>query len=165
MNEKVYDMQDELKSIENAIDKENLLVLKMHENINIKINNIKILKNKKRCIFLKIENMKLCTHPDIYKLNEFLSEKEIIVILNGMDKTNYNDADARADKKYPRFLDLEDICKSIKKIKQLHKDWELYDLCISFSQDSCPPRSSYKYTYKDSDKNKYDMGGVKVTIV
>lgn len=69
---------------------------------------------------------------------------ELILIMNKMDKTDY-----RKYGDYPRWLDLEKICKEVIIMKQRYPNWQLMDLEKSRQTNTLPPQSSYYYKFKD----------------
>ena len=57
---------------------------------------------------------------DIIKL---ISDDELLIITTKMDRRDY-----RKHGNYPRFIDLERICKEVIKIKSKYPDWKLKNL-------------------------------------
>jgi len=75
---------------------------------------------------------------------DLLNGDEILLITNKMDKTDY-----RKYGDYPRWIDLEKICKEVIKMKKVYPTWELMDLEKSVQSNTIPPKSSYYYKFKD----------------
>lgn len=70
-----------------------------------------------------------------------LTDNEIIIIFNGMDKIDY--------KKHCRFLDLEDLSVRVSNNKKKVKNLILVNISLLSQNDTLPPQSSYllKYTF------------------
>ena len=64
--------------------------------------------------------------------------------MNKMDKTDY-----RKYGDYPRWIDLEKICKEVITMKKRYPTWVLMDLEKSSQTNTLPPQSSYYYKFKD----------------
>jgi hypothetical protein len=64
--------------------------------------------------------------------------------MNKMDKIDY-----RNYGDYPRWLDLEKICKEVIIMKKRYPNWKLMDLEKSRQTNTLPPESSYYYKFKD----------------
>jgi hypothetical protein len=69
---------------------------------------------------------------------------ELLLITNKMDKTDY-----RKYGDYPRWLDLEKICKEVIMMKKRYPNWKLMDLEKSRQTNTLPPQSFYYYKFKD----------------
>ena len=92
-----------------------------------------------------IEESKNIINEDIRNIEGFtlLSEDELSIITKGMDRTDY-----RKHGQYPRFLDLERICKEVINMKKRYPKWSLTDLDRGGQYDTLPPHIFYKYGYK-----------------
>jgi hypothetical protein len=75
---------------------------------------------------------------------DLLNGDEILLITNKMDKTDY-----RKYGDYPRWIDLEKICKEVIQMKKRCPSWKLVDLEKSIQSNTLPPQSSYYYKFKD----------------
>ena len=79
---------------------------------------------------------------------ELLSQNELVIITNGMDKTDYR---SYSDRKYgdcPRWFDLERLVKEVSEFKKLYKGYILEKIIKSGKYDTLPPDNFYKFTYK-----------------
>lgn len=124
------------------------IVTKKIEDIN---KNVKIiLKEIKRRE--DIEEAKNEINGDIKKIEGFgmLSENELSIITKNMDRTDY-----RKFGDYPRFYDLERICKEVIKMKTRYPKWTLEDLGRGGQYDTLPPHTFYRYEYKDEFGNYF----------
>ena len=88
---------------------------------------------------------------------ELLSEDELSVITTKMDRTDY-----RKYGKYPRYLDLERICKEVINIKKKYPKWTLTSLARGGKYDTLPPHTFYRYEYKDEHGCNFNLGGINV---
>ena len=88
---------------------------------------------------------------------ELLSEDELSVITTKMDRTDY-----RKYGKYPRYLDLERICKEVINIKKKYPKWTLTSLARGGQYDTLPPHTFYRYEYKDEHGCNFNLGGINV---
>jgi hypothetical protein len=61
-----------------------------------------------------------------------------------MDKTDY-----RNYGDYPRWIDLDKICKEVIQMKKRYPNWVLMDLEKSRQINTVPPQSFYYYKFKD----------------
>lgn len=75
---------------------------------------------------------------------DLLTGDEIMLITNKMDKTDY-----RKYGDYPRWIDLEKICKEVITMKKRYPNWILMDLEKSRQTTTLPPEASYYYKFKD----------------
>lgn len=106
-----------------------------------------------------IEEAKNVINEDINKIEGFgmLSEDELSIITKNMDRTDY-----RKYGNYPRFYDLERICKEVIKMKTRYPKWSLKDLGRGGQYDTCPPQTFYRYEYKDEFGNYFKIGGINI---
>ena len=106
-----------------------------------------------------IEESKNIINEDIRNIDGFtlLSEDELSIITKNMDRTDY-----RKHGQYPRFLDLDRICKEVIAMKKRYPKWSLTDLDRGGQYDTLPPHTFYKYGYKDEEGCYFDIGGIKV---
>ena len=93
-----------------------------------------------------IEEAKNIIGEDIRNIDgfELLSEDELSIITTKMDKTDY-----RKYGSYPRYLDLERICKEVIEMKKRYPNWILMDLEKSGQTNTIPPQSCYYYKFID----------------
>lgn len=137
------------------LDKERRIVTKKIEEIekNIKL----IFKEIKRRE--DIEEAKNIIGEDIKKMEgfELLSEDELSIITTKMDKNDY-----RKYGNYPRYLDLERICKEVINMKKKYPKWTLSELSRGGQYDTLPPHTFYKYEYKDEYGCHFNFGGIQV---
>jgi hypothetical protein len=75
---------------------------------------------------------------------DLLHGDEVLLITNKMDKTDY-----RKYGDYPRWIDLEKICKEVIQLKKRYPTWKLMDLEKSRQTTTLPPESFYYYKFKD----------------
>jgi hypothetical protein len=75
---------------------------------------------------------------------DLLHGDEVLLITNKMDKTDY-----RNYGDYPRWVDLEKICKEVIQLKKRYPNWTLMDLEKSRQTNTLPPQSYYHYKFKD----------------
>ena len=107
-----------------------------------------------------IEESKNIINEDIKNIEDFtlLSEDELSIITKNMDRTDYR----KQIGDYPRFLDLERICKEVIAMKKRYPKWSLTMLIRGGQYDTLPPHTFYKYEYKDEEGCYFDIGGIKV---
>lgn len=77
-----------------------------------------------------------------------LSQNELIIITNGMDKTNYESMPLLSGQSIPRWYDLERLVTKAVEIKQMYPNWILEKLSLCGQYDTLPPKSFYKFCYK-----------------
>lgn len=82
-----------------------------------------------------------------------LSDAELSIIYNGMDITDYR---TKHNNTYSRYIDLERICKEVIEVKTNYPTWRLFHLKIASQLDSWPPKTGYKYKYKDNTERIYE---------
>ena len=75
---------------------------------------------------------------------DLLSEEELSIIAKNMNKTDY-----RKHGKYPRWLDLEKIIKTVVEMKKRYPKFTLTNLDIGGQIDSLPPQTFYRYEFTD----------------
>jgi hypothetical protein len=73
-----------------------------------------------------------------------LSEDELSVIAKNMNKTDY-----RKYGQYPRWLDLENIIKTVVEMKKRYPKFTLTNLDIGGQIDVLPPQTFYRYEFTD----------------
>ena len=73
-----------------------------------------------------------------------LSEDELSIIAKNMNKTDY-----RKHGKYPRWLDLENIIKTVIDLKSSYPKFTLTNLDIGGQIDTVPPKTFYRYEFTD----------------
>jgi hypothetical protein len=107
-----------------------------------------------------IEESKNIIKKNITNIEGFtlLSEDELSIITKGMNKTDY-----RKHGYYPRFIDLERICKEVIAVKKRYPQWSLTNLANGGQYDSLPPTIFYKYEYKDEEGIHFNIGGISVS--
>jgi hypothetical protein len=79
---------------------------------------------------------------------DLLHGDEILLITNKMDRTDY-----RKYGDFPRWIDLEKICKEVITMKKRYPNWKLMDLEKSRQTNTLPPQSFYYYKFKDEFAN------------
>ena len=78
---------------------------------------------------------------------DLLSDEEISIITAKIDKTDY-----RKHGSYPRFIDLERICKEVIHIKKRYPTWTLTNVSRGAGELGIfPPHIFYKYEYKENE--------------
>jgi hypothetical protein len=75
---------------------------------------------------------------------ELLNGDELLLITHKMDRTDY-----RNYGDYPRWIDLEKICKEVIGMKKRYPNWILMDLEKSRQTNTMPPQCYYYYKFKD----------------
>lgn len=145
----------DLSEEKNKLTKQLRIVTKNFQNIekNIKLILTEIKRRE------DIEEAKNIIGEDIRNIDgfELLSEDELSIITTKMDKTDY-----RKYGDYPRYLDLERICKEVIKMKKRYPKWKLLHLASGGQYDSMPPQTFYRYEYQDEYNNIFDIGGIKL---
>lgn len=93
-----------------------------------------------------IDEAKNMISEDIKGIEHFslLTGDELLMIMKKMDRTDY-----RKYGDYPRWLDLEKICKEVIEMKKRYPNWILMDLEKSGQTNTMPPQSSYYYKFND----------------
>lgn len=97
------------------------------------------------------------SYKDLYSIIE-LSENELNIIYNNMDKYNYSEVYTL----YDRYLDFNRITNEIKKNKRLNGNKKLLDMKLYDTENDClPPINYYKYIfteddYKEESKNTFE---------
>ena len=75
---------------------------------------------------------------------------ELYIITKKMDKTDY-----RKHGDFPRYKDLEKICKEVIEIKHRYPNWKLENMDNMCKQLQGVPINRYKYEYKDEYNTKF----------
>ena len=94
-----------------------------------------------------------------------LLQEELVVISNGMDKTDYMKMDlvrARSKESIPRWIDLERLVKEVIGFKKLYPGWILQRLVSGGQYDTLPPQTFYKFTYKTPQGHFMTFGGIEL---
>ena len=73
-----------------------------------------------------------------------LTEDELSVIAKNMNKTDY-----RKYGQYPRWLDLENIIKTVVEMKKRYPKFTLTNIDIGGQIDVLPPQTFYRYEFTD----------------
>ena len=110
-----------------------------------------------------IEDLESFIHTDnISSITGFatLTPDELLIITKNMDKTDYRKYGAT----FPRFYDLERICKEVIELKQKYITWTLKGLKRGGQYDTMPPQTFYRYIYKDDNGFYFTIGGLLVDI-
>ena len=74
---------------------------------------------------------------------DLLSEEELSIIAKNMNKTDYRKYGAT------RWLDLENIIKTVVEMKNRYPKFTLTNLNIGGQIDSVPPQTFYRYEFTD----------------
>lgn len=147
---------EELASIKKELDeqKTNINIERLQANKIVRLCDSKIKDiDKDLAMILKeikrrkdIEELKHIIGENIKNIEGFtlLSDDELSIITTKMDRTDY-----RNNGQYPRFLDLERICKKVIDMKKRYPKWSLIDLNRGGQYDTLPPHTFYKYEYTD----------------
>lgn len=157
----INDLLKDLKLVKNDLTKQSEERIELYEQVAEKDRTIEELKQQKIYITMQIEQIKIKSHPDIQEIKNLFNEKEVNVIINGMDKTDYNEECGRKQdetNKYPRFLDLEKITCKVKGFKKTYPKWFLIEVKRGLTVDCLPPRTSYSYKFKDSSGTVFNVG-------
>lgn len=106
-----------------------------------------------------IEEAKYILSPEILAIEgfELLSEDELLIITTNMDRTDY-----RKHGNYPRYLDLDRICKEVIDMKKKYPKWILTSLARGGQNYILPPHTFYRYQYKDEHGCHFNLGGINV---
>ena len=115
------------------------------ENIQKQIKNLQC-KAKKNNMFQNFEKEKL----------SFFNEAELVVISNGIDKTDYTKSNV------PLFFDLKKTVDSIIEIKKKYPTWTLTSLEKKGQYDTLPPCNFYEFTFKTQENLYFYCGGIKL---
>lgn len=143
--EELISSKTELNNTRLEIGKEYVDIKKKYRSVENEISNID--KNLKIILEeIKRRNDELTIDENIKKIEGFdlLSKDELLIITTNMDKTDY-----RKNGDYPRFYDLERICKEIIVMKKRYPRWTLTNLGRGGQYDTLPPLTFYRYEYKD----------------
>lgn len=161
--EELASLQKDLNEQKRNANSERLKATKIVRLCDSELRNI----DKELAIILKetkrredIEEAKHIINEDIRNIEGFtlLSEDEFSIITNRMDRTDY-----RKHGNYPRFLDLERICNEVITMKKRYTKWTLTNLERGGQYDTLPPKTFYKYEYKDDEGCNFDIGGFKLS--
>lgn len=119
--------------------------------------------NKKKDLSKEIKKLKeIIETENIYELVknvegfDTLLSTELVVIFNGMDKTDY-----RSYGNFPRWNDLERLVNEVIEFKKIYPGWILEHLANGGQIDTLPPRISYCFEYKTPDGRYMTMGGIR----
>jgi len=88
---------------------------------------------------------------------EILSQNELVIITNGMDKVDY-----RKYGDYPQWFDLEKLVKEVVEFKKLYEGYTLEKIIRAGQYDTMPPDNFYKFTYKTPHGHYLNYGGIEV---
>lgn len=85
-------------------------------------------------------------YQDIQNIPNFdlLTKDDLFKISKAIDKTDYN---CNSDKKYPRFIDLENVVKYIIQVKHTYPLWKLIYINKFGKIDIYPPKNCYTYHF------------------
>lgn len=160
--EELVSIQKDLNEKQKSLESERLAALKfvrsydnqvkeIHKNLKIVVDEIKRRK--------EIEEAKNKISEDIKNIEgfELLRECELSIITTKMDITDY-----RKYGRYPRYLDLERICKEVIDMKKKYPKWTLASLSKRGQVDTLPPHTFYKYEYKDENNHLFSNGGTQI---
>ena len=147
--QELLDLQKELKEKNSFLTTERIKAVKVVRDIEKDIRKIDY--------ELKFILKEILHRETIYEAKNMISEyiknienfdllhgDEILLITNKMDKTDY-----RKYGDYPRWIDLEKICKEVIQMKKCYPSWKLMDLEKSNQTNTMPPQSCYYYKFKD----------------
>lgn len=159
-SEELVSIQNELNEKKQNIGQERIKVNKTLRLCDSQLKDIE----KDLAIILKeikrredIEEAKNIIGEDIKKMEgfELLSQDELFIITTKMNRTDY-----RKYGNYPRYLDLERLCKNVINIKKLYPKWTLTSLAIGSQYDTLPTHTFYRYEYKDEYGYEFNIGGI-----
>lgn len=117
-------------------------------------NQIKKAHNK-RCKILRLNETKFERWADELIIKAFKMKlaklgfdyKEINIIYDGMDKTNYNLDYNPNNHKHKRFIDTDNIIKRIQNFKRCYPNARVFNLSKYISEDKLPPTNYYEIDY------------------
>ena len=146
-------LNNEIKKLEDEYTK-------INRKLNILKTNIYDLERRKKEIEEEVQNTKekICI-PILIDLvkkidaNNLLSNDEIQIIYQGMDKTDYSDVGITS------WLDVDKLVNRIITIKNKYPfmNFTLFNVKLSSSEDRYPPNNYYSLTFKDSEKNCFTI--------
>ncbi len=155
---KVVELRAELIQVDAELKELNKIYIEHRKKVTL-------CENKKKDLSKEIKKLEdIIEAEDIYtnvlwiEGFETLSQHELVAITNGMNKTDYREYGSR----YPRWLDLERIVKEVIEFKKLYSGWILERLASGGQQDSLPPYTFYRYTYKTPQGHFMSFGGIEV---
>ena len=166
INEKIEDIKNNIKKIKKKNENTRLKNKKTYNNlklIDIKLFNLRGLTKEfyNFCQYIIEDYSKSgfdCkSFDDLYSIIE-LSEKELNIVYNNMDKYDYS----KVYTLYNRYLDFNRIISEIKKNKRGNGNKELLDMKLYDKDDDClPPINYYKYIfteedYKEEERNTFE---------
>jgi len=95
----------------------------------------------------------------IYGIDEYkiLNDVEVNIIITNMDKTDYTNLG-----NYPRWIDLERICKDVIDMKKNYKTWILEKIHKFRQTNTSPPYTYYKYEFKNDNNMHFFMTNVNI---
>jgi len=136
----IYDLYseiDELKTEENKIKEEQSKRYTKKKRIEKELTEKK---HSLNTVFYQdiqnIPNFDLLTKDDLFKISK------------AIDKTDYNfNYNCNSDKKYHRFIDLENVVKYIIQVKQIYPLWKLTYINKFGKIDIYPPKNCYTYHF------------------
>lgn len=142
-------LQKELKEKIRFLTTERIKAVKVVRDIEKDVRKIddmlqNILKEIKRYEAIDEAKNMISEYVESIENYDLLHGDEVLLITSKMDKTDY-----RKYGDYPRWLDLEKICKEVIIMKKRYPNWKLMDLEKSRQTNTLPPQSSYYYKFKD----------------
>lgn len=87
------------------------------------------------------QNIKNIAHFDL------LTESDLFKISKAIDKKDYTSIVNTISKKYPRFIDLENVVDYVIQVKKAYPLWELKAINLSAKLDTHPPKNYYTYYF------------------
>lgn len=147
--------ESELAEVENELKETKKIYMEYRKKFNECENKQKELSKKIKQLdaFIETENI-FNSVNNIVGFDTLLSS-ELLVISNGMDKTDY-----RRYGNFPRWNDLERLVKEVIEFKKKYPGWILEHLKNGGQLDTLPPRISYKFEYKTPEGYSMSMGGI-----
>lgn len=95
------------------------------------------------------QNMDTMFDQDIKSIPHFylLTETDLFNISNAIDKKDYTSIVNNDSKKYPRFIDLENVVSYVIQVKKAYPLWKLTKISLSGKIDTHPPKNYYTYYF------------------
>lgn len=114
-----------------------------------------------------IESEKMHSNVSWIEGFDTLLPEEFVVIVTGMDQTDYRSMTVRMtgrkpDENQPRYIDLERLVREAIEFKKQYPGWILEKMTKSGQYDCFPPKSFYLFTYKTPHGHHMSHGGIEL---
>ena len=148
-------VREELSQVENQLKELNKIYMENRKKVTSCENRKKELSKEIKKLEDIIESENAFESVQNVEGFDTLLKSELVVISNGMDKTDY-----RKHGNYPRWYDLERLVKEVIYFKKLYPGWILDHLARGGQYDTLPPQTFYRYTYKTPHGHYMNIGGI-----